>query len=66
MKEIIILAAFTIMLILFILINIERTKEKRQEEEKERSQVDKLIGVIKEYAKDQPRLLEIMNKMGML
>jgi large-conductance mechanosensitive channel len=65
-KEIIVIVAFIIMLVLYILINIERKKNKREEEEKETGKIEKLLSVIREYAKDQPKLAEIMNKLGLL
>ena len=66
MKEIIVIVAFIVILALYAIINIERTKNKREVEEKEAGKIEKLLSVIREYAKDQPKLAEIMNKLGLL
>jgi competence protein ComGC len=66
MKEIIVIVAFIVILALYAIINIERTKNKREVEEKEAGKIEKLLSVIREYAINQPKLAEIMNKMGLL
>jgi len=62
-KEIIVIAFFIVMVVLFILIVRERSKEIGKENI---DKVDKLISVLKEYSKKHPDLAETLNKIGLL
>jgi hypothetical protein len=57
---------FAIPIILLYIVYVYLKAEKRKIEEQEEGKFDKLLTVLKEYSKEQPRLSEILNKFGLL